>query len=130
MMVPDASAVVYGLLRQPGSKSATDRMFAADAQLHAPHLLDLEVIQTLRKLERAGDLDRDRVAVLLDDYAHLPITRYSHVLFISRIWELRRNLTAYDSAYVALAESLGVPLVTRDKRLAAAPGHRARIELL
>jgi predicted nucleic acid-binding protein len=130
MMVPDCSAIAYALLREPGSEKVADRLFARDAQLHAPHLLDLEVIQVLRKACRTGDLDAARAALLSEDYSRLPLIRYAHILFWPRIWELRHNMTAYDAAYVALAEALGAPLLTRDKRLAAAPGHRAKIELV
>jgi predicted nucleic acid-binding protein len=62
--------------------------------------------------------------------ADFPLIRYQHDLLLPRIWELRHNLTAYDAAYVALAEALGAPLLTRDRRIAAAPGHRARVELV
>ena len=78
----------------------------------------------------AGELDDERGAQALDDLADLPIHRYPHDLLLPRIWELRANLTAYDAAYVALAEALGAPLLTRDARLAAAPGHEARIEVV
>ena len=130
MMVPDCSAVVYALLRGPGSEAIADRLLTGNAKLHAPYLLDLEVIQALRKACRFGNLDAARASRLLDDFAQLRLVRYSHIPFLPRIWELRNNMTAYDGAYIALAESLGAPLLTRDKRLAAAPGHRARIELV
>lgn len=71
-----------------------------------------------------------RAQQALSDLADLPISRYPHDLFLFRIWQLRQNLTAYDAAYVALAEALSAPLLTRDARLASAPGHRARVELL
>ena len=130
MIVPDCSAIAYALLRVPGSETVADRLFASDAELHAPHLLDLEVIQVLRKACRAGELDVARASQRFEDYTRLPLVRYSHILFWPRIWELRNNMTAYDAAYVALAESLDAPLLTRDKRLASAPGHHARIELV
>lgn len=66
----------------------------------------------------------------LEDLADLPIHRYPHDLFLPRIWELRHNMTACDAAYVALAEAISAPLLTRDRRLASAPGHRAIIELI
>ena len=66
----------------------------------------------------------------LSDLADFPLHRYGHEFMLPRIWELRDNLTAYDAAYVALAEALDAPLLTRDARLAAAPGHRARIEVV
>jgi predicted nucleic acid-binding protein len=130
MIVPDCSALAYALLREPGSETVADRLFASDAELHAPHLLDLEVIQVLRKACRSGELDWARASQRFEDYTRLPLVRYSHILFWPRIWELRNNMTAYDAAYVALAEALDAPLLTRDKRLAAAPGHHAKIELV
>jgi predicted nucleic acid-binding protein len=130
MIVPDCSAFTYALLREPGSEKVADRLFASDAELHAPHLLDLELIQTLRKACRAGELHWDLAWQRFQDYSRMPLVRYSHILFWPRIWELRNNMTAYDAAYVALAESLDAPLLTRDKKLASAPGHHARIELV
>jgi len=64
------------------------------------------------------------------DLADFPLRRYPHDLLLPRIWDLRNNLTAYDATYVALAEALDAPLLTRDRRLAAAAGHRAQIELV
>jgi predicted nucleic acid-binding protein len=66
----------------------------------------------------------------LNDLADLPLRRYPHDFLLPRIWDLRNNLTAYDAAYVALAEVLDISLLTRDRRLAAAAGHRAHIELI
>jgi predicted nucleic acid-binding protein len=66
----------------------------------------------------------------LEDLADFPITRYPHTPLLSRIWELRHNVTAYDAAYLALAEALPAPLITRDAKLAAVAGHRARVELM
>jgi len=99
-----------------------------DETLHAPHLIDLEVAQALRRLVIAGGLGAARALEALDDFSDLPLIRYPHQLVLGRIWELRGQLTAYDGAYVALAELLGAPLVTRDERLAKTTGHRARIE--
>jgi predicted nucleic acid-binding protein len=130
MIVPDGSVVAYVIMRMPGSESVAGRLFASDADLQAPHLMDLEVIQVLRRLHRAGDLDSLQAAQVLDDLAHLRVTRHPHHRFSPRIWQLRHNMTAYDAAYVALAEALDAPLLTRDKRLASAPGHHARIELV
>ena len=77
-----------------------------------------------------GEIDRDRGAAALADLADLPVRRYPHDILLPRVWELRNNLTAYDAVYVALAEALDAPLLTRDKRLAAAAGHHARVELV
>lgn len=130
MIVVDASAVLDLLLQTADAAQVESRLFEAPEALHAPHLLDLEVAQVLRRYERAGQLTGERGEEALADYGALPIRRYPHTLLLERIWQLRANLTAYDGAYVALAEALGAPVVTRDKRLAAARGHRAVIELV
>lgn len=130
MIVVDASLVLDVLLRASTLPHLTRRLLAKRESLHAPHVLDLEVAQVVRRYWNAGELDDERGAEALDDLADLPIHRYPHDLLLPRIWELRANLTAYDAAYVALAEALGAPLLTRDARLAAAPGHEARIEVV
>lgn len=130
MIVVDASAVLELLLQSPDAAQVEARLFDSPNALHAPHLLDLEVAQVLRRYERAGQLTAERGGQALADYDGMLIRRYPHTLLLERIWELRANLTAYDGAYVALAERLGAPLVTRDRRLAATPGHRAVIELV
>jgi len=130
VIVVDASAVLDLLLQTAAAAQVESRLFEPPETLHAPHLLDLEIAQVVRRYERAGQLTAERGAEALADYRALPIRRYPHTLLLERIWELRGNLTAYDGAYVALAEALAAPLVTRDKRLAAARGHRAVIELV
>lgn len=130
MIVTDASAILELLLNTPAAARVAERLFAPGESLHAPHLLDLEVAQVLRRYSRAGDLDDERGQEALEDLASLPLARYPHDLLLPRIWDLRANMTAYDAAYVALAEVLEAPLVTRDARLAATRGHDARIEVL
>jgi predicted nucleic acid-binding protein len=93
------------------------------------HLLDVEFMQVLRRLVREGTLTPKRAGEAIEDLAALRITRYAPVLLLQRIWRLRQNLSAYDAAYVALAENLQAPLITRDQRIAAAPGHTAIIEV-
>jgi predicted nucleic acid-binding protein len=88
------------------------------------------VLHVLRRYERAGDISGPRAQSALVDLGDLPVHRYSHVPLLPRMWELRANLTGYDAAYVALAEVLEAPLVTADAKLASAPGHRARIQVL
>ena len=130
MIVVDASAVIDVLLNTPAGVRVADRLFADGETLHAPHLLDLEVAQVLRRYALSAELDAARGAQALEDLAALPLSRYPHDVLLPRIWELRHNVTAYDAAYVALAEALAAPLVTRDAALAASRGHAARIELL
>lgn len=130
MIVADASAVLEVLLNTRVGPRVADRLFATGETLHAPHLLDLEVVQVLRRYAAAGDLDPQRGLQVLEDLVDFPLTRYPHDIFLSRIWELRDNFTAYDAAYIALAEALAVPLITRDAALASAAGHTARIELI
>jgi predicted nucleic acid-binding protein len=93
-------------------------------------LLDVEVAQVVRRYAANGEIDVERGRMALADLADLPLHRYPHDFLLPRVWDLRNNLTAYDAMYVALAEVLDAPLLTRDKRLAASPGHHARIELV
>jgi predicted nucleic acid-binding protein len=104
--------------------------FAEDPSLHAPHLVDLEVISALRRRAAAGDLDQSRAHRALRDLESLSITRYPHLPLVRRAWELRHNMTPYDAAYVSLAEALACVLVTWDRRLASSAGSQCEIELL
>jgi predicted nucleic acid-binding protein len=130
VIVVDASAVLEVLLRTPSAPMVEQLLFAPDETLHAPHLIDLEVAQALRRYVVAGQTAPARGQNALVNFNDFPIRRYPHNILLPRIWHLRNNLTAYDAAYVALAEALGTPLITRDEKLASAAGHRARIELL
>lgn len=130
MIIVDASAILEVLLATQVAQPIENRIFSTTETLHAPHLLDLEVAQVLRRYCASEEMTPERGYQALYDLTDLPIIRYPHDLFLSRIWELRHNVTAYDAAYIALAESLSAPLLTRDARLASAPGHHARIELV
>ena len=130
MIVIDASAIIEVLLNTPASGKVNERLFAGPDTLHAPHLLDLEVAQVLRRYTISGEMSVERSEQALEDLADLPLNRYPHDIFLRRIWSLRRNLTAYDAAYLALAEALDAPLITRDAALARVPGHRARVEVI
>jgi len=129
MIVLDASVVLEILLRTPAAARAEERAFGVEPAA-APHLIDVEVAQVLRRYESRGDLEAARGHEALADLADFPLTRYPHDLLLPRIWELRANLTAYDAADGALAEALDAILVTRDARLAGAPGVRTTIEVL
>jgi predicted nucleic acid-binding protein len=128
VLVVDTSAVIGALVGRPPDRQLLDRL-SVDGDLCAPHLLDIELLHALRRLVIGGQLSEDRAADARDDFAALAVARYDHVALADRTWELRHNLTAYDAAFVALAELLDVPLVTCDARLADAPGNRAVIEL-
>jgi predicted nucleic acid-binding protein len=128
VIVADSSAVLDALVARPPNPALVSRL--RDEELHAPHVVDLDVVQVLRRLERAGHLSTDRAEDARHDFADLALVRYPHEPLLERIWELRQNLTSYDAAYIALAEALEVPLVTVDAKLAATPGTTASIELL
>lgn len=130
MIVLDASVALESLLRKPGAVAVDARLFSIGQSMHAPHLLDVEVAQVIRRHAIKGEITAQRGQSALNDLAELPIRRYPHELLLPRIWELRNNLTAYDAAYVALAELLNAPLLTLDARLASAAGNSARIELI
>jgi predicted nucleic acid-binding protein len=130
MIVVDASALLESLLRTPAAEAVERRLFNPRQTLHAPHLLDVEVAQVIRRYEANGEIDSERGRAALVDLADFPLHRYPHDFLLPRVWDLRNNLTAYDAVYVALAEALDAPLLTRDQRLAAAPGHHAVVELV
>jgi predicted nucleic acid-binding protein len=129
MIVLDASAAVDWLLQTPAGRRIENRIYSQNETLHTPHLLDLEVMQVLRRLAQQGVVPVHRAAEAVRDLLDLRITRYPHLVLLPRIWQLRHNFSAYDAAYIVLAEKLGAALVTRDSRLASASGHAAPIEL-
>ena len=127
MLVVDASAIVDLVLEQPTNAALAARM-ATSEELHAPRLLDVEVLTVVRRLSKNGSLSTDAGTAAVHNFKRLPISRYPHEPFLDRIWELRDVLTAYESVYVALAEALDLTLVTSDAKLGRAHGHRATIE--
>ncbi len=130
MIVIDASALLDVLLRTPSAQAVETRLFEEPQQtLHAPHLLDVEVAQVLRRYATMGEINDQRGTEALFDLADFPIRRYPHDFLLTRVWTLRNNFTAYDAVYVALAEALNARLLTRDQRLAAAVRRHVDIEL-
>jgi predicted nucleic acid-binding protein len=129
MMVIDASVVVEMFLRSDAGVALEERILEGDDPLHAPHLLDVEVAHVLRRCAAHGDIDARHGREALADLASMSIERHGHHPLLERIWQLRHNLTAYDAAYLALAERLDAPLLTLDSRLASVAGDHTRIEL-
>jgi predicted nucleic acid-binding protein len=130
VIVIDASAVLELLLLTPKAEKIAALALTPDAQLHAPHLIDVEVTQALRRMWLAKGLTTRRAEQALDDYGNLVIERYAHRDLMQRAWQLKSAMTAYDGVYVALAEALDATLLTCDGRLGRAHGHRARITLV
>lgn len=130
MIVVDASALIECLLQTPTGLKVEGRLFAPRETLHAPHLLDLEIAQVLRRLAGAGVISPGRAEEALQDLGDFGVHRYPHTPLLVRVWELRGSVTAYDAAYLALAEALDAPLLTCDGKLAAARGHRARVDVV
>ncbi len=122
MMVVDASAMLEMLLQTSRSEEIEEH-YLREKGFCAPHLLDLEVAQVLRRYCAAGELSSERAREALLDLQDLGVYRYPHRRFLDRIWELRANVTAYDAVYLALAEVLSAPLLTCDARLVRSPGH-------
>jgi len=129
VIVIDASAMIEALLRTSKAKAVDERLFGARTR-HAPHLIDVEVAQVVRRLADRREIGADRGQAALQNLAVFPLIRHPHDVLLGRIWALRQNLTAYDAAYVALAEALGAALLTCDRRLAKAARRVVRVELI
>jgi predicted nucleic acid-binding protein len=121
VIVADASALAAMFLRMRGADAIEARLRGSGLRLHAPHVLDAEVAHVVRRYAAGGQIGAQRGRELLADLADLPLQRHGHDWLLPRVWELRHNLTAYDAIYIALAEALDAPLVTRDRRLATHP---------
>lgn len=127
MVVVDTSAILQALVGRPVNPDLVARL--GGEELHAPHLIDVEMVHALRRLVMGGSLHEDRADDVRSDFADLAIVRYPHQPLSDRMWDLRHNLSAYDAAFVALSEALDTPLVTCDRRLASASGHDASVEV-
>lgn len=123
--VIDASALVDLFVGTDPDRQLRARAMTGDNG--SPELLDIEAAQTIRRLVRRGELTLDDGTAAVRQVQDAPITRVSHRALLSRIWELRDMITAYDAAYIALAEQLDVPLLTCDSRLGRAHGHGAEV---
>jgi predicted nucleic acid-binding protein len=128
VIIIDASLALEVLLETPLGLRHAGRLFGQ--QRHAPHLLDVEFAHALRRLTLTGELGIQRARLALDLLGDIALVRHRHTPLLPRIWELRHSMTAYDAAYVALAEGLDAPLLTCDGRLNRSHGHRAKIHLL
>lgn len=129
MTVLDASVVVEYLAGGEHAAEIGGRLFAA-GELWAPHLLDAEVGHVLRRAHQSGELSASRARAALEDLCDLPLRRAGHLALLERAWALRANVSFYDGLYIALAERLGMPLLTLDGRVGRAPGVRAVVEVV
>ena len=133
MLVVDASAIAELLLVRPAAADVERHMAAHQYALHAPHLLDVEVLSALRRVVAAGDASPQRAGEAIRNLLDLRVERYPHDILVDRIWELRGNFSSYDAAYLALAEALtetGAPLLTADVRLARAAQAHTGVDVL
>jgi predicted nucleic acid-binding protein len=128
VIVLDASAVATLLLDLQPEAGWVGTRLRGQTQLCAPHLMDVEVASAIRRRVLQGELTDWRARAAVADLESLPVRRYPMTRLLERIWDLRHNLTAYDAAYVVLAEALDAPFVTTDSALARSSGHRATIE--
>lgn len=128
MLVVDTSAILDAIAADESAPGLVARL-STDGDLHAPHLIDIEILHALRGMAMRSEITAERAADARTDFADTALLRYPHEPLSDRIWSLRHNLTAYDAAFVALAETLDAPLITCDRRLASSSGHGAEIEL-
>lgn len=127
MIVLDASAALECILRTSVGQTIAETWLRKGSRLHAPHLVDIEVAQVLRRLTLSKQIGRARADEARRDWLALAMTRHEHTPLLDRMFELRASLTAYDACYVALAEGLGAPLLTTDQKLGRSHGHSAKI---
>jgi predicted nucleic acid-binding protein len=127
-VVVDTSLVVDILTNVPGVASAVEQRGVMT--LHAPYALDIEILNVLRNRWQHKRITRDEGTILLSELRTMIAVRHPHDALLNRAWQLVNNVTAYDALFVALAEHLDIPLITRDRRLARSSGHTARIEFI
>jgi predicted nucleic acid-binding protein len=130
VIVVDASALLEFVLQTTVGARVEARLFRDGAELHVPHLADVEVVQGLRRLVRTGEVASARAKEAIEDLVDLDLHRHSHTDLLSRAWTLRDNISTYDAMYISLAEALDATLVTCDGPLSTAPGHAVRIEVI
>lgn len=130
MIVVDASVLANAIADDQADGDAARDVIRQRGGVSGPDLVDVETVAVLRKRWLAGTLPARRFASAVRDLEELAIDRYPTLRLMWRAYELRDNVTAYDAAYVALAEALDCPLVTADARLAGAPGIRCEVELV
>jgi predicted nucleic acid-binding protein len=126
LLIVDASAAVEFLLDAPAAAAVRGELQRAES-LHAPHLIDLEVLSALRRAVSNRRINARRGLAAVEDLALMRLQRYPAGPLLRRIWNLRNSATPYDASYIALAEALGAPLLTTDRRMARSHGHYARI---
>jgi predicted nucleic acid-binding protein len=127
IVLDSAAAVDYLVGDRFTAEWVEAQLDAGRWDIHAPHLVDVEVVGTVRRIAARGELPATRAADAIDTLALLTLVRYPHVQLMQRMWQLRDTVAAPDAAFVALAEALDAPLVTTDRRLARSHGHNASI---
>ena len=130
IIVPDASAVIELVLGAGRSERVSALLLGPQAVLCAPEILPVEVVQVLRRLVRARQLEDTRAAQALEDFRSLRVRLYGHTALLNRMWALRDNLTAYDAAYLALAEALEATLATLDQAFATVACAGVKVEMV
>ena len=130
MIVLDASAALELLLNTATGKLIAGEIISRETTLHAPHLIDLEIVQVLRRYVLMSEIPETRAMTAINHWLGLDVTRYPHEPFIAAIWQYRNNLTAYDAAYAALAKILDASLITCDRALADATESDGTIKVI